>query len=410
MLRLSVLVLLSVVALTGCSSGQKAKRESESKTPIQLSHSHRAVPLWYAPIGSGAGRDYLRLTPAVAGDTLYSADASGGLYAIDAATGKSHWVRETGVSVGSALGVGGELLLLGGRDGQVHAFDRKNGDLRWRAKVSTEVLAAPSREGNVVVVQTADDQLFGLDALTGNRLWVYQNAAPALTLRGHAQPVLAGGRVYAGLASGKLVALALSDGKLLWEQAVGMPKGRTELDRLVDVDASPLLLRDNLYAVSYQGRLTALDSATGRVRWFRDMSSYSGMTSDGSYLYISDSEGAVHALDRQDGSTLWKQARMSGRQLSAPAVIDGAVVVGDDRGILSALSSEDGSFILRTRLATEAMRAPRGRWDFWNTEDVVSPVRDTPILGALPVTSEGVLVQDRRGALVLLRLQRLKDR
>lgn len=407
MYRLSALVMVCVVALAGCSS--QSTRVSETKATIQMSHSHRVLPVWSTQVGTPPGRDYLRLTPALAGDTLYTVDTKGGLFALDAATGKPRWSRNTGVAFGSSPGVAGMLLLVGGRDGLVHAFDRQTGASVWTAKVSTEVLSSPVRDGDVVVAQTADDQLFGLDAASGKRLWVYQNTVPALTLRGHAQPVAAGGRVYAGLASGKLVALSLSDGKLLWEQAVGVAKGRTELDRLVDVDASPLLLRDSVYAVSYQGRVTALDAASGRLRWFRDMSSYSGMTADGNYLYVSDADGGVHAIDRNDGSTLWKQSRLSGRQLTVPALFDGALVVGDEKGILSCLSTEDGSFILRTRLSTEAVRAPRGRWDFWNTEDAVQPVSGTPILGALSVTSEGVLVQDRRGVLVSLRVQRLKD-
>lgn len=410
-MRLVGVVLLIAAGLAGCS---QPTRVAENKKPMPMSHSHQLVPDWYAQSGKGAAREYLRLSPALANGVVYSVDTQGDLYAFDQVTGKARWEQNTSISFSSGPGVGQNRLLVGSRDGGVYAYDLTAGGQLWRTQVSTEVLSTPAYDDSVVVVQAADGQLFGLDTSSGKRLWVYQSNTPALTLRGNAAPLIAKGRVYAGFANGKLVALSLTDGKLLWEQVIAQPRGRTELERMVDIDANPVLLGDTLYAVTYQGRLVALEVATGRLRWSRDLSSYSGMAFDARYLYVTDSEGAVQAFDQNDGATLWKQARLSGRQLSAPAVVQGVVIFGDDMGIVTCLSAEDGSFISRNRLSTLANKASGNRWEFVAVDTgsmtAQQPSADIPIRSVLAATPDGVIVHDANGVMVSLRLQRLKDR
>jgi outer membrane protein assembly factor BamB len=203
-----------------------------------------------------------------------------------------------------------------------------------------------------------DGRLFGLAAADGKRLWVYERSEPALSLRGTDTPVMVADAVVAGFASGKVVALRLKDGGAMWEATVSQPRGRNEIERLVDVDVPPLVFGDAVYAASYQGKLAALNPRTGAVLWSRDVSTYSGLTSDGNNLYLTDDKSNVLAFDRRTGASLWKQEGLRGRRLNGPVVYGDAVVVADAEGYVHWLARDDGRFVARYSLGGGPIRAP----------------------------------------------------
>jgi outer membrane protein assembly factor BamB len=118
---------------------------------------------------------------------------------------------------------------------------------RWRSRVTSEVLAPPANNGDVVVVQTQDDRLIGLDAATGDRRWIYENTPAVLTLRGTGAPIATNRLAVAGLSTGKVVAVDINNGVPVWESRVAIPQGRSELDRVVDIDGGLLLSGETLY-------------------------------------------------------------------------------------------------------------------------------------------------------------------
>jgi len=207
------------------------------------------------------------------------------------------------------------------------------------------------------VVQTADGKLTGLSAADGKRLWVYERTEPALSLHGTAAPVIVGDIVLAGFASGKIVGLQIHDGKLLWEMPVAQPHGRNEIERLVDVDASPIVVGKVIFAASYQGKIIAVDFQTGRVLWSRDVSTYTGMDADTRNVYLTDDQGEVLAFDQRTGASVWRQEHLRARQLSAPRYFDGLVAVGDFEGYVHWLSADDGHFVARYRASHSPIRA-----------------------------------------------------
>jgi outer membrane protein assembly factor BamB len=239
----------------------------------------------------------------------------------------------------------------------VIALSAEDGALRWRVRVSSEVLAPPRASGGVVVVRTVDGRLAGLDGLTGGRLWAYDRSVPILTLRGTSPPVITHDAVLAGLDSGRLVAVALRDGRALWEQQITQPRGRSELERMVDIDAEPVVANETVYVVTYQGSIAALDLFSGRGRWQREMSSNTGLGVDSRHVYVSDTLGQVWAMDRASGSAVWRQARLKGRGLTAPVAVGEHVVVGDAEGYLHWLRRDDGQFAARTRLDSAGIAA-----------------------------------------------------
>ncbi|MBZ0104197.1 MAG: outer membrane protein assembly factor BamB [Sulfuricella denitrificans] len=311
------------------------------------------VSQWQAGIGSAG--DYV-FTPAVLDGSVFAAGHDGKLARFDVESGKQLWRVETGRKLSAGVGVGSGLVMVATRKGEVLAYDL-DGKSVWESRVSSEVLSAPQAAEGVVVVRAADGQIYGLDARDGKRKWVYQRALPSLAIRSHAGVVVSRGGVFAGYAGGKLVALSLSNGILGWEASVAQPRGATELERIADVTSQPVVDGSNICAVAYQGRVACFELINGNLLWAREMSSVSGLSADASSLYVSDIRGAVHALDKSSGSSLWKQDKLFNRRLSAPVVIGKHVAVADLEGYVHFLSREDGSFAARAATDGSAIAA-----------------------------------------------------
>ena len=342
-MRIVQLVSIALI-VAGCSSASQGERPSplpaySKDVTAKASWSHKLGPWKDAPEG--------RVRPVIVDGKLVVVDGLDWLRVYDARGGKLRWEKRTGLAVTGGIGVSGDVLLLGTRRGQVLAYALEDGHVLWRASVSSEVLAAPAVADGVAVIRSGDGKLFGLNVQDGKQLWMFERSVPTLSLHGTGSAVIADDEVFAGLANGKLVALKLKDGSLLWEVALAMPQGRSELERMVDVDADPLVLGDTVYAVAYQGRVVALERSTGRELWARDMSSYQNMTADEHALYLSDSQGDVWALDRNSGAALWKQEKLRNRSVSAPVLFGKYLVVADFEGYLHWLARDDGRLVGR---------------------------------------------------------------
>src|SRR3569623_2121880 len=263
--------------------------------------------------------------------------------------------RRLSGDVSGGITAAGETLLFGTRHGEVLALSQKDGAPVWRAQVSSEVLTPPAVSEGVVVVRAGDGKLYGLEQHDGARRWVVDRPVPALTLRGIGAPVIADGVVYAGFANGKLLAVALRDGSVQWEATVATPQGRSELERMVDVDARPIVADDVVYAVAYQGRVVALARSSGRVLWSRDMSSHTDMSYDAGSLYVRDENGVVWAIGRRRGAALWKQDKLHNRASSAPVIFGSDLVVADIEGYLHWLARNDGRLLARHHVGDAGM-------------------------------------------------------
>lgn len=313
--------------------------------------------VWSVDIGTGPDRQFLRLGPARHGDTIYTVDVKGRVRALAQEDGKERWRTDLGLQISGGAGFGDGLVLVASRKGVVVALDKDKGQELWRAQVVSEVLAPPAADAGVVVVQSVDGKLTGLESATGKRLWIVDRNEPALSLRGTATPVILSDAVLTGFGSGKIVAVNLKNGRLLWETPVAQPQGRSEIERLIDVDIPVLVSGRTLLAAAYQGKIVAVNLESGRLLWSRDISTYSALAADSSNVYVSDARGNVYALDLQSGSTVWKQDKLALRRLSAPVVTGNAVAVADFEGYVHWLAREDGRFLARERAARAAVLA-----------------------------------------------------
>lgn len=370
---------LSLISLAACNPlGFLSSSSGPKPAELQPLPQPREVRvLWSARIGSA---ERFAFTPAVVGDAVYAAARNGTVTRLDAATGNERWSASAERRLSAGVGADARTLVVATEEGEVIAMEAADGKVRWRARVSSEVLAAPSIGNGLVVVRSVDNRIFAFGEDDGKRRWVYQRAPASLIVRSPSGAALAGDTAFIGFSGGKLAAVALSNGGVRWEATIALPKGATELERVTDVVGRPALQAGEVCAAAYQGRVACYETGSGRQIWARELSSLTGVSLDARYAYVSDDRGAVHALDRTSGRSLWKQDRLTNRELSVPVGLGEAVVVGDLEGYVHFLARDSGAFVARHATGGGRVRA------------------------APAVFGSGVLVQTQDGTLVALAL------
>ncbi|GAB2901391.1 outer membrane protein assembly factor BamB [Microbulbifer echini] len=345
------------VALGACASNES----KEDVEPVELADITTSVELrevWSADVGSIDEKRYAMLQPGLADGKLVAASSDGEITAFDRSSGRPHWETDLDIELSGGVGVGLGLAVVVDYRGRAVALDLNNGAELWKYQVSGEVVSAPAVGSGVVVLQTVDGKLVGLDASNGEELWSHNTTLPVLTLRGTAAPVISGGLVIAGLDNGKLVALDARDGIPRWEQRVAIPQGSAELERVVDIDGSPVVRGDLVFAASYQGRVVALSKENGRGLWARDASTHHGLAVGGGHVFLSGASGSVYAYNVGAGQITWSNNELLRRELSGPAYFQDVVVVGDLEGYLHVLDPNSGQFIGREEVDGDAIRIP----------------------------------------------------
>lgn len=356
MKRVHLSLLLALLALSGCSTVKdwfgSDKDGTKPAELVEFGETAKFEIRWHTDLGdSGASL----LQPALAGDAVYGASGSGTLMRLDRVTGKQVWRIESGITVSGGVGSGEGLVLIGSDKGDVLAYGA-DGKLRWKSKVSSEVLSAPQAADGVVIVRSGDGRIAGLNAADGTRIWLYERSTPALVVRSHAGVTLQRGVAFAGFAGGKLAAMKIKDGLVLWETSVSQPRGSTELERISDITSSPVVDDEQVCAIAFQGRIACFEKAQGSPLWNRDIGSDKGMLLLRKHLYLSDASGSVMALDKTSGSTMWKNEQLFLRDTAAPYALGDFVVAGDYQGYLHGMSHADGRFVARIKLDGSAIQ------------------------------------------------------
>jgi outer membrane protein assembly factor BamB len=355
-----LLLVVMLMGLSGCGTVKGWLEEESHELPatelVEFTAEIAPVKLWSTDTGGGSESDYSDIAVWLQNEMAVVVDYEGDVSAYNAVTGGRLWKVSLDVPVITGAGGGEGLLFIGTQEGEVLALDETNGHLLWKQQLTSEVLAPPKAARGVVVARTADGRMRGLSTTDGAVLWNYQRKVPLLSLRGASAAVLADDKVIAGYANGKLVALSITGGQVIWEKNVAVARGRSELERLVDIDSDPVIKGGIVYAVAYHGQVAAFDLDSGQKLWARDMSSRSGLdVTENNIIYISDDADYVWALQGRDA--LWRQTRLLRRKLTAPVVVGDYVIVGDFEGYAHWISRDDGRFVARTQISKSAIRS-----------------------------------------------------
>lgn len=380
------LTLLVPLFLCGCSwftwipgIEERDKKEKDSKLePAKLVDFDSEVDLkrlWKASVGEGLGKKYLKLSPVVVADQVVAADGYGTVVAVDRFSGKRNWrVRFDQLSEGflsslnfidrkdpsfvsGGLGSGSGMVFLGTTKGEVIALSLLDGSQVWRSQLDTEIQCIPVYADGKVFVQSVNDRVTALDEKTGELIWTYDNQSPILTLRGTSSPTVVNGLVITGIANGKIIALRAENGEPVWEHRVMLPEGRSELERMVDVDAVPLSLGSAIYTSAYQGRLKRLSIRDGRPRWEYKSSSHQDLAEGYGQIYLVDDEDSIHAVDQNTGESVWIQDVFARRKLTSPTSFSNYVALADDEGYLHVIAQRDGRLMGRRKIDRRGLRS-----------------------------------------------------
>jgi outer membrane protein assembly factor BamB len=346
------LALAALLIASGCS------KDKDVEPPAKLVNFPVKLPmkkLWSE--GVGGGKKQLKLAlglgPAIDNGMVFAASHKGEVLAVSLDTGHHVWVKhlKMPLSAGPAAALG--MLVLGTSKGVIVALDEATGRELWRAHVNSELLSAPAISETTIVMRSVDGRLHAFDAHNGKELWSVEQQVPRLSLRGTATPVIAKEVAISGFDNGKVMAVSLSTGDTVWDTALASPHGRTELDRLIDVDSAVRVVGENVFAAGFQGRTAMLALDSGQLWWGHDMSSYRGLAVDEENLYVTQSDGIVVAMRQRDGSELWRNDKLKLRRLSTPVLTSTAVAVADYQGYVHWLDKTTGELVARERVAKE---------------------------------------------------------
>lgn len=312
---------------------------------------------WSRSVGSqGDSALSLSLTPAVNGGTIYAANAHGGVLAISRASGDVRWKVNLDTPLVGAVGAGADMVFVSPASGGIVALDAASGEQRWRGQTSSQVLAAVATDGDVVVAQSTDARVQAFDAATGSARWSYKASQAVLTLRGNSSPVIRAGSVFVAFDNGKIAVLNASTGLMQWERRFIVPDGRTELERIIDVQADPVLTSTDVIVASYQGAIVDIDQDSGQMKWEKKASVVHSMATADDVIFMVEGNDTVRALSMTTGDEVWKADGFDNRRLSSPAVIGAYVAVADKRGYIHLLKRTDGSYAGRYNIGGDGVR------------------------------------------------------
>ncbi len=367
-MRKIILLLLLCLVLPGCDTVKDSMSgifdyfsggEDNAEPPSLLTEYNPELDVqifWKESIGVGADEQTLKLTPAIGAGKVIAADREGTVQARDAKTGDLIWEVETGMPFSGGPSIAAGRIILGTSKAKVVALNSENGEQLWENTVTSEVLAVPVIARGKVLVRTTAGEVVALDEGTGRRLWSYEHSVPSLSIRGTGAPLVIGDKVIIGYDNGKLVALQLNNGKYIWEATIAMPKGRSEIERLVDLDVDPVESDGVIYIAAYNGGVSAVSVDNGEVLWRREnFSSHTGLSYDHNHIYMTDLSSRVLQLEQKRGGGLWKQSDLSHRKLTAPTLYQDYVVVGDYEGYVHWLSNRDGRLLGRVQISNSGI-------------------------------------------------------
>lgn len=363
-----LIITLLALSLSGCATvsdwfADDEELEIRRLKPIEAAFEPEIK--WDIDVGDGVQDYFSRLAPAVAYGKVFAASRDGIVVAIDQETGKKIWEqdfanyenysfkkamlwysnRAVSAKISGGLSVAYQSVYFGTEDGYVYALEESTGELKWKVGVKGEVISAPAVDAGVVLVNTTSGHLIALNPENGEQKWVTESDVPPLTLRGVSAPAADSGGALIGTPSGKLKVSILETGMVAWETQIASPSGATELERIVDIDVKPLVFGGNVFVVSYNGTLSAVELRTGQVIWTREYGSYRNISIDGNRLFVVDNSSNIFAIDRRSGVELWSNVGLKDRNITSATPHGDYVVVGDMFGFIHWFTKDEGKLV-----------------------------------------------------------------
>jgi len=404
-----VIAMLASVFLLACSSQETKPDDIDNQVeagPAELIDFNEKVDVdvvWRRSLGKGTGARNIRLRPAVSGDNVYMADYTGQLWSLELESGDEIWSRSFEQAITSGVVIAENDLYIATQDGLLHSIAKDTGEVQWSQPLSSESIAPVVVDATQVYIRTIDGHLTAFERSNGKQNWTYEAVLPVLTVHGTGSPVLLQSLVITGFANGKLVALDRELGIPRWNKRLAIPQGRSELERLVDLDGTPIVDEGIVYATAYHGKLSAI-GYDGKTQWETELSSYFGPALGLGNLYITRDDDHIQAYDQVSGASVWSQTALQGRFLNQPVKYDNYIVVADFEGYVHVLAQVDGEMVGRLSVRPKPLHMTLPNQPEMNNW---RPLRgkDFGIRSVMQSTSKGLLAYTNAGELLLLQLE-----
>jgi len=362
-MKIRTTFLLASILLQGCAqvddymlgkdNTPKPKQLKEIKSQVKVSKN------WSVPVGKAKkNSEYLKIKPVIRGDIIYTADASGLIKSVNVKNGKINWTSQLKNGIVSGPTIADGFIAVGTNTASLVLLNQADGKLLWENKVSADVLSPPALSLQKIIAKTIDGKVFAFDAVTGKQLWTADHGSPSLILKASSSPIILDNMVLIGFSDGKLDALELQTGRLVWQRSIAYATGSSDVERLVDIDADPIVKNKVAYLASYQGYIGALSLTDGHFLWRKPGSVYKNMILNGSSLYLTDSNDILWSIDSRNGNVNWKQTALKARGLTEPSVVGNELVVGDKTGYLHFIGTKTGELLARSQLSGRISISP----------------------------------------------------
>lgn len=358
-----ILILVSTVGCSKIDDYMLGKDNTPNPEPLKtLVSKQKLTEKWVVPVAAGGTKKnnaYLKLKPVVIDKIIYTADNSGVIQATNKTNGKQIWSKKTNLSIISGPVVAKGFLVVGTDSSEIVAFKQSNGDEVWKNTLSSDVLAKPLIAQNKIIAKTIDGNLYAFELATGKQLWLSNHGAPSLILKASSSPVIVqGNMLLVGYSDGKMDAVDLQTGQVLWQRSIAYATGSSDIERLVDIDADPIVEGDTALLATYQGYVGALALSSGQFIWRKPASTFSNIAVKGNTLFMTDSNDIIWSINKHTGQVNWKQTELKARGLTEPVIMDDQLIFGDKTGVLHILSAHNGEFISRAQLSGAITIAP----------------------------------------------------
>lgn len=362
-MKIKLFILALCVGMQGCSKiDDYMLGKDNSPKPKELAELDGKVKVtqnWTASVGkSSKNKEYLRLQPVINGGIIYTADASGVVHAVNKSNGQIKWTTQLKHGLVSGPSIANGFIAVGTNNSSLVLLNQADGKKIWQTKVSGEILSPPAIAHKKVIAKTIDGQVYAFNAADGKQLWKSEHGSPSLVLKASSSPVIMGNLVLIGFSDGKMDALDLDNGRLVWQRSIAYASGSSDVERLVDIDADPIVDGNVVYLASYQGYIGALSLSDGQFIWRKPGSVYKNMLLSGNTLYISDSHDVLWSINKKNGQVNWKQKVLKARGLTEPSLVGKDLVVGDKTGYLHFLNSQTGELLGRFKASSGVSISP----------------------------------------------------
>jgi outer membrane protein assembly factor BamB len=295
------------------------------------------------------------------GQRVFVGSSASSFWAFSARDGAILWRHHVGGAVaGRPLFVDETgLVYFGCDDGGLYAIDAATGKERWVYRTHGPIASLPVYSDGALFFTSGENRVYALDARTGAWRWQYDRESPdSFTIRGYPSPLVWNGRIYAGFSDGYLACLQASTGEVIWARSLA-----GEATRFMDVDSTPLFYRGLIFVSDYSTGVYALEPKDGSTRWRYEVEGAGSVVARGSRVYFTAAKAGLHALDL-DGHLLWRQALAQGGELSHPEVVDRYVMVSSSAGgtyVADAVSGRLYQFFFPGRHGVTSAPASDGR-------------------------------------------------